>query len=165
MRLATTLVGAAIAALATHAQADGATAKATLCKAAETVLFECAVPRGKLVALCAEPPGRVQYRFGAIGHIELAYPADPSEGPEKLLFAHYFRAGVDRVTVRFVHEGVEYRVFDFEEGNRRSAGVSVRTDPGGVERVLGCRGRIVHRPDEAKAILSCDAESALSDCR
>jgi hypothetical protein len=60
---------------AAHAQGDSA----TLCAADEHTLFACRSGR-KTVSVCASADlsadaGRVQYRFGAPGAVELVYPA------------------------------------------------------------------------------------------
>ena len=51
----------------------------THCASTETVIFSCQVNGGKHVSVCASAPldasrGYLQYRFGALGRIELEHP-------------------------------------------------------------------------------------------
>jgi hypothetical protein len=65
----------------------------TLCKLEETTVFSCALPKKKIVSLCAskdasENTGYMQYRFGRnISSIELEYPH--KKIPAKEVFKYY----------------------------------------------------------------------------
>ncbi|MFM0226318.1 hypothetical protein [Paraburkholderia dipogonis] len=64
-------------------------ADATLCQSHEEVYFSCPT-RGKMLSVCASgnispDNGYVQYRFGRVDHIELAYPEKPY--PPRKLFS------------------------------------------------------------------------------
>ena len=106
----------------------------------------------------------MQYRFGRNGTVELAYPADAREGARSLRYAHYFRAQTDRYEIRFENEGVEYVLFDYQEGKRREAGVHV-TGADGKERDVVCSGAVMSRLPALQGVLRCDAESALNGGR
>jgi hypothetical protein len=85
-------------------------------------VLQCSAGKGRSINLCGPGDGR-----GAVpvrtqrNVIELAYPADAKEGARSLRYAHYFRAQTDRYEVRFENEGVEYVLFDYQEGKRREA--------------------------------------------
>ena len=58
-------------------------------------------PKGRLLSMCGDAAkGRVQYRFGRPGQIEMAFPERPQDAPSQLLYSHYFRAQTDRTEVR-----------------------------------------------------------------
>jgi hypothetical protein len=141
---------------------DGpAVAASGLCAAQETTYFQCSAGKGRSINLCGPGEGAVQYRFGRNGKVELAYPADAKEGARSLRYAHYFRAQTDRYEVRFENEGVEYVLFDYQEGKRREAGVHV-TGADGKESDVACSGPVRSQLPALKGVLRCDAESALN---
>lgn len=158
-------LSAVLAAAVLPAHADVTAPRASLCQTDETEFFACSTGRGRTLALCGQAPARVQYRYGAPGRIELAFPEDPALGPQRLLFADYQRYQTDRSQVRFSNGGVEYLVFDGYERGRRSAGVSVQPPGAAVERTLACRGSVRGRLATLKPTLRCDAESALNTGR
>jgi hypothetical protein len=161
-----TLAFLAAVVLLPAAQADVDPApRARLCQGDETEFFACSTGRGRALALCGQAPARVQYRYGAPGRIELAFPDDPAQGPQRLLFADYQRYQTERSQVRFSNAGVEYIVFDGREDGRRTAGVSVQAPGAAVERTLACRGPVRGRLAALKTVLRCDAESALNTGR
>ena len=144
---------------------DGpATVASGLCAPQETTYFQCSAGKGRSISLCGPRGGAVQYRFGRQGAVELAFPADANEGPQSLRYAHYFRAQTDRYEVRFENAGVEYVLFDYQEGKRRESGVHV-TAADGKERDVACSGPVRSRLPDLKGILRCDAESALNGGR
>ena len=135
-----------------------------LCAPQETTYFQCSAGKGRTINLCGPGDGAVQYRFGRNGTVELAYPADAKEGARSLRYAHYFRAQTDRYEVRFENQGVEYVLFDYQEGQRREAGVHV-TGADGKETDVVCSGPVRSRLPALQGVLRCDAESALNGGR
>ena len=88
----------------------GASPASTLCHPDEQIVFNCTVKDGKLVSLCSSPQltrhhGVLQYRFGRAGAVELQFPPLHEATPARFRYTHYFRAHVDRTTVRFTHNG------------------------------------------------------------
>ena len=135
-----------------------------LCTPKETTYFQCSAGKGRSINLCGSGAGAVQYRFGRNGAVELAFPADAKDGARSLRYAHYFRAQTDRYEIRFENEGVEYVLFDYQEGKRREAGVHV-TGTDGKERDVVCSGTVRSRLPDLQGVLRCDAESALNGGR
>lgn len=132
-----------------------------LCAAHETSYFACRSARARWIGLCGTPGKALQYRFGAVGAVELQFPETPAQGFDQMLFAHYGRYQTDRVEVRFENQGSEYVIFDHREHGRRVAGVRV-TAAGAKETEIACAGRVTSRLVELKSLLQCDAESALN---
>jgi len=135
-----------------------------LCTPQETTYFQCAAGKGRSIGLCGGGDGAVQYRFARHGTVEFAFPADARQGAESLRYAHYFRAQTDRYEIRFENQGVEYLLFDYQEGKRREAGVHV-TGVDGKEADVACSGPIKSRLPALQGVLRCDAESALNGGR
>jgi hypothetical protein len=142
--------------------ASGQATPANLCAADETAYFQCSVSKGRLLSVCGDAAqGRLQYRFGRPGHVEMAFPPSAADAPRQLLYSHYFRAETDRTEVRFVNGGAGYVLFDYDEGGRREAGVQVTT-AAGKDVAIACNGPVESRLAELKSVLRCDAESALN---
>jgi len=158
------VVGALVSSSPCVASDGSAAAASGLCAPQETTYFQCSAGKGRSINLCGPGEGAVQYRFGRNGKVELAFPADAREGAKALRLAHYFRAQTDRYEVRFENGGVEYVLFDYQEGKRRDAGVHV-TGTDGKERDVACSGPIKSRLPDLQGVLRCDAESALNGGR
>jgi hypothetical protein len=76
-------------------------------------LFQCAVGE-KQIAICATgapSQGQVQYRYGALGNLELAYPADPRAGTSALRWAMTGYSGGGETQISFENAGVKYVVY------------------------------------------------------
>lgn len=131
-----------------------------LCAEREDIYFSCQTSLGRWVALCGSGNDKIQYRFGRAGHVELAFPGTDG-GRHVFRYAHYFRAGVDRIEVLFRNEGFDYAVFDYNERGSRTAGVRVTSDSG-REREFKCRGGIRSRLAELEGLLPCDQDNALN---
>jgi hypothetical protein len=160
-------LAATVGALVLSAQcvaSDRPVAPPGLCTAQETTYFQCSAGKGRSIGLCGGGEGAVQYRFARNGTVELAFPADARQGAQSLRFAHYFRAQTDRYEIRFENQGVEYLLFDYQEGKRREAGVHV-TAVDGKEADVACSGPIKSRLPALQGVLRCDAESALNGGR
>lgn len=61
----------------------------TLCATNEDIYFSCPLSNGRIVSICAHGnnsprAGYVQYRYGSLGNIELAYP--PRRTPPESIF-------------------------------------------------------------------------------
>jgi hypothetical protein len=155
----TTSARAVALALATPLAAMAA--PASLCAAEETAYFECTMASGKQLAVCGALPGRLQYRFGRPGAVELAYPGAPEDGPKALLIARYHRYQTERLALRFEREGVGYTVFDDQEGDQRRGGVEVKTADARLHELV-CIGAVTSRLSELAGVVACDRESALA---
>jgi len=140
----------------------GQTDSGNLCAADETAYFQCTVSKGRLLSVCGDATkGKVQYRFGRPGHVEMAFPQKAEDAPNQLLYSHYLRAQTDRTEVRFENGGAAYVLFDYEEGEHREAGVQVTTVTG-KDVAIACNGPIKSRLSELKSVLRCDPQSALN---
>lgn len=133
---------------------------ASLCRAGETTYFSCPTARHKTISLCGRLPA-VQYRYGKADKVELAFPADASQGSRQLAYAHYMRYRTERSEVGFGHDGVDYAVFDDTEDGRRRAGVRVTTAEG-IDHEVACNGPVEGDLDSLGKSLSCDADNALN---
>ena len=154
------LLASLLATLPDAAHAEPAPA-AGLCAATENTFFACTTRHQKRIALCGAAPGALQYRFGAIGHVELSVPEAAASGAERFRYAAYSRYQTDRTEVSFSNQGVDYTVFDYTEGKQHSAGVTTTT-PDGKERTVPCSGPVTSRLPELKTMLRCDPDNALN---
>ncbi len=97
----------------TRGKAVKATPLPSLCHAGETPLFQCATSRkagAKQVAVCAsDTGGAVQYRYGASGHVEMAFPATPDASSLKWASTGY--SGGGEFQIHFKNAGVTYVVY------------------------------------------------------
>jgi hypothetical protein len=141
----------------------GETSSDGLCDAAETTYFACKTRGDRWISLCGKKAG-VQYRFGRRGAVEFQYPASAPEGLQKLFLSHHSRFQTERLEVRFENAGTEYVLFDYLEGQTRTAGLRVVTADQ-KEHELRCAAPVTRRLLELKRVLQCDAESALNDAR
>ncbi len=131
-----------------------------LCKADETVYFACPATKSRWISLCGAP-GALQYRFGRTTKVELTFPDRASDGPSHFRYADYFRAQVTRVEVSFERDGAGYAVYEYQEGDQRSAGVRVTTQDG-REVDVACQGPVHSQLGKLKSTIPCDQESALT---
>ena len=144
----------------------GAEAAVGFCKLGETVLYNCSTTNHKIASVCATRDRGAQYRCGTTRHIEMVFPTDAREGPTKLLWSHYSRPMVERLSIRFVTPEAEYWVHDWiDEENRVQQGVWVILTGSDRQLNIPCRGRPTARPDTIARLLTCDEESALAQCR
>lgn len=147
--------------------AAGAGAAASLCAPTETAYFACSTAGAKVISVCGDASsGKLQYRFGRPGRIELQYPEQPSEGARLFRFAHYSRPQTDRIELRFDNATTQYALFEYFENRSHLAGVDV-TLASGAERRVPCAGRVTSRLGELDGKVPCDADSALNlgSCR
>ena len=136
-----------------------------LCTAQETVYFSCPAAHGRWIALCGSvssaSPAALQYRYGRQGAVELQYPDRAADGARQFLYAHYFRAQVDRFEIRFDIAGNDYVVYDDAEEGRHASGVRVTT-PDAKEHDVACTARATSRLIDLEHVVRCDADSALN---
>lgn len=109
-------------------------APGSLCARGEVVIFSCGVGR-KMVSVCGgrTPAPHAQYRFGAPGDIELAFPGPGQSG---LTYAREMYSGGGALQIRFSNAGYDYAVYsrtvrtgfgrDGHNNPRFSDGVMVR---------------------------------------
>jgi len=135
-------------------------AAAGLCVGGEVSYFACRTARDRRIALCGQAPQAVQYRYGRSGAVELQFPERAADASTQMLYSHYGRYQTERVELRFTNGGVDYVLFEYLEGKRRSAGVRVMA--GAKERVIACAGRVDSRLGELEGALPCDADNALN---
>jgi hypothetical protein len=108
--MAAPMLIAPVAGEAEAAQAR-ATPRGSLCANNEVVIFNCGVGR-KMISVCGRrTPAQgtiAQYRFGAPGDIELAYPG-PGQSP--LTYAREMYSGGGAMQIRFSTAGHDYAVY------------------------------------------------------
>jgi hypothetical protein len=154
------LIAALLLAITTAMRADLALSLG-LCVAPETSFFTCQTTNKRWIGLCGVLPGKLQYRFGTQGRVELRYPENAADGAKLMRFAHYSRFQTERFEVTFRNQGVDYAVFDYTEARIQHAGVRVTT-PDGKEQAFFCAGTATSRLAELKQILPCDTGNALN---
>ena len=97
------------------AQAANATG---LCAAEEQTLWNCVAKKSqKMASLCGSKDlsatkGYVQYRYGKVGHVELAFPATHENSQQQFRYARYTRPMTTYLAVRFKNNGIGY-VLDY----------------------------------------------------
>ena len=97
------------------------------CAAAETSLFHCEVSKSKHISLCqtADKSG-IQYRFGAVGTVELSFPKDASTATSVFTYEEKALARSFERDVRFTNKAFSYTVFEVTGGaGDAGAGVSI----------------------------------------
>ena len=116
------------------AAAPTRTPRGSLCARGEQVVFSCGIGR-KTVSVCGDRRGgpHAQYRFGAPGDIELAFPGPGQSG---LAYAREMYSGGGALQIRFSTGGHDYAVYsrtvrtgfgrDGHNNPRFSDGVMVR---------------------------------------
>jgi hypothetical protein len=154
------LIAALAVAITTSMRADLALSHG-LCVVPETNYFSCQTKNNRWVGLCGALPGKLQYRFGTQGRMELRFPANAADGVNTLRYAHYLRFQTDRIEVTFRNQGISYAVFDYTEDRVRRAGVRVTTVDGKEHEII-CTSGMVSRLAELEKVLQCDTENALN---
>jgi hypothetical protein len=89
--------------------AQARTPRGSLCAVGEQVIFSCGIGR-KMVSVCggtATAP-HAQYRYGAPGNIELAFPGPGQSG---LSYAREMYSGGGALQIRFSTDGYDYAVY------------------------------------------------------
>ncbi len=83
--------------------------RGSLCARGEEVIFHCAVGR-KMLSVCGgrRPAPHAQYRFGAPGDIELAFPGPDQSG---LTYAREMYSGGGALQMNFSNGGYHYTVY------------------------------------------------------
>ena len=83
--------------------------RGSLCARGEVVIFHCGIGR-KMVSVCGgrTPAPHAQYRFGAPGEIELAFPGPGQTG---LSYAREMYSGGGALQIRFSSGGYDYAVY------------------------------------------------------
>jgi hypothetical protein len=137
-------------------------AKGSLCASTDTVIFSCELTNKKTISLCLEAGSKnVRYRAGTAKKLELEIVSEPTQKP-KFLYAHYFRAQVDRSTFRFVNADTTYILFSNFDGEEKptisKAGVKILLK--GTEKEMACqRSRTMNFGDLDD--WPCDTENEL----
>ncbi len=133
-----------------HAQDFGDAPVPSHCAPNEQIIFTCSMQRGgKHLSVCASPQlSWLQYRFGALGKVELAYPAQKAGSVNAFQYWRYTRPRVTYLGLSFQRRGARYEVYDefsTEEGSRFMAqGVRVFM-PSGKEADLPCGQLFISR--------------------
>lgn len=133
----------------------------SLCEAPQTTYLSCQTARHKTISLCGALPSALQYRYGKVGHVELAFPDDAAHGAQQFAYAHYSRYQVERTEISFSHGAADYTLFDYTEDGHRTAGVQVSTADGKAAEIR-CTGVIQGALSPLGNSLKCDADSALN---
>ena len=90
--------------------AQAPTPRGSLCARGEEVIFSCGVGR-KMVSVCggrATAP-HAQYRYGAPGNIELAFPGPADQS--RLVYEREAYSGGGALQIRFTRGGYDYAVY------------------------------------------------------
>jgi hypothetical protein len=120
--------------------AQSPTPRGSLCAVGEQVIFSCGIGR-KMVSVCggrATAP-HAQYRYGAPGNIELAFPGPGQSG---LTYAREMYSGGGALQIRFSTGGYDYAVYS--RTVRTGFGRSGRNNPQFSDGVMVRRnGRLI----------------------
>jgi hypothetical protein len=131
------------------------------CLPTETTYFSCVTLNKKLISLCGQLPGFLQYRYGSKKHIEMHYPDYASGNVDKFTYAHYWRSQADRTEINFSNNDKEYALFDYIEDHKRRAGIRI-TNKEGAEQEYTCNGPKISRLSDLSKVLRCDPDNALN---
>ncbi|TCJ12796.1 hypothetical protein EZJ19_11185 [Parasulfuritortus cantonensis] len=135
-----------------------------LCAVTETTYFSCLTDGDNWLSLCGRPLGKLQFRKGVGGRLELRYPDDMAAGMRSFQYAHYQRYQTERVEIEFHAQGIDYTLFDYHEGKAREAGLRASL-PAGRESERRCIGQTASRLLELETILPCSPDNALNGGR
>jgi hypothetical protein len=134
----------------------------------ETPLFTCETRTpGEVISICAveADDGRwsnVHYRFGPAEKPSFIYPADAADGAKSMFFSHVKKAGAYIVTVRFVSEGITYRVYSKAVSEMEGeAGVVVGETSRPAMNKISCGERPYMFAGYLRDALACDMEHPL----
>jgi hypothetical protein len=128
----------------------------------------------KVVSLCASKQlskenGRLSYRFGPLGKVELEFPSAKTETLQQFRLAHYFRFQTDRTEVSFSNGKFTYSIFDYydeQETPKYSRGISLNSINGqGREIQLLCGAKIISELQKLEGVLPCDTNSEFANCK
>jgi hypothetical protein len=96
----------------------------SLCQASEQTIWNCTTVKNKIASICAskdlaEDKGYVQYRFGALGEIELEFPKERKDSAQKFKYSRYTRPLVTMLTLKFENNGVVYEIHDDDNNEEK----------------------------------------------
>lgn len=135
----------------------------SLCNSNEQIVFSCPLQQGKLVSVCAHQ-SRVDYRYGRPARPELILSDPGATRPFAARHYHYFRAGVNRNSLRFETADALYTVFsETEEPAHAAAGVTVILKKNEREFTLSCTASHEAHWYRIEGRLACSDE-ALNAC-
>ncbi len=124
------------------------------CAAGEQALFSCVVQDGKTLSLCGSAPGPdgwLQYRFGQLGEVELAWPEDRAYG--RFVYTHEVHSRSMSDNVAFTTGPYTFTV-SFQEGGGDQSFAGVVVDKDGAQVSLKrCTTDPGSRLDELAAVL------------
>jgi hypothetical protein len=121
------------------------TAYAGHCQPAETEVFGCEVKGGKHLSVCQskDSPVVVQYRFGRLGAIELAYPKDTSSSTRLFQLIEQSYVSSMATNLSFTNDGHVFGVFEQMGSGAASNGAGVTIEKGGkVLATVSCTGPV-----------------------
>lgn len=134
----------------------------------EQPLFSCETENsGQFIQICAVEHGAgekwsdVQYQYGS-EKPSFVYPQNPADGAKSLFFSHMTKAGAYIVTVRFVSDGITYRVYSKALSEMEGeAGVTIDNTARPSMTSIACIERPYMFPDYLRRSLACDLENPL----
>lgn len=128
------------------------------CAPAEEVIFSCALQEGgAVVSLCASPDRSwLQYRSGAPGSVEVAYPKENGKSLQAYSLEWYTRFRFSFEVLSFQMDDATYKVTSSFEGDNGPEilfhGVEI-VDQSGSERTLACGEAVVSRLRELEHVV------------
>ena len=131
-------------------------------------LFSCETENaGQFITICGVEHGPdekwtdIQYQYGG-EKPSFVYPDNPADGGRSLFFSHVSKAGAYIVTVRFVSEGVTYRVYSKAVSEMEGeAGVVIDNTSRPSMNKIACIERPYMFPEYLRRSLACDMENPL----
>lgn len=150
-------------------------APALACDATETFLYSCQTdaPERSLSLCATEADSGDGLQFTGVRFVyqtekgeEIAFPANPADGPKQLFFSHQFKAGLYQASIRFEKDGERYRLL-FKDGPEQSDPSAPGAGSGGLEitaagkpvRSIACSEPPAFYYDQTRALLACDLEN------
>jgi hypothetical protein len=133
----------------------------------EQPLFSCETENeGQFIAICAieTEPGQkwegIHYEYGTGERPSFVYPAAGADGAKSMYFSHVKKASTYTITIRFVSEGITYRVYSKAVSEMDGeAGVTIDNTARPSMTSIACIERPYMFPDYLRRALACDLEN------
>jgi hypothetical protein len=148
---------------------------AGLCKVDETTVFSCELKQNhKTVSLCAsknftDQDSFLQYRFGQLNKIELAYPKELKDSLARFGYDEYSRPDLSTFIVGFNNGGYRYELMETTEGGdddgktTRKLVVTSLAKKRSVEMTCLDNQNTVSDITSLDGVLKCDKEHEIVD--
>jgi hypothetical protein len=135
-----------------------------ICPENNEVYFSCLTKKQRFINVCKSNNQGIQYFFGKPKKIEFIYPLQNTPANSDFFYAHYFRANVDYIELRFRNNNTMYILHDYQSyelnDERKSAGITTTSNLG-KKTEFKCSKVFSNKLNLLEKIVPCDSESAL----